>query len=127
MTNKVILQHALLKAEQGNTGIFISLMADDIIWTVIGNTAYSGTYHSKDELLNNLAKRVRMQLKQEVKMKFTRFIAEENLVVVESIGSSLTINGEPYDNHYCEIYEFRNGKISSAKVYLDTDLIRSVL
>ena len=53
-------------------------------------------------------------------------IEEKNIVVVESTGIATTIKGKPYNQTYCDVYHFENGKIKEFTTYLDTALSNDV-
>jgi ketosteroid isomerase-like protein len=57
----------------------------------------------------------------------TRFIADEDLVVVEARGDMWTKSGKRYDNHYCLIYRLKDGKIVEGWEYQDSNLCERVL
>jgi uncharacterized protein len=56
-----------------------------------------------------------------------RFIADGDHVVVESVGKMQTKAGVPYNNEYCLIYRFRDGKIVEIREYCGSALIEKVL
>ena len=57
----------------------------------------------------------------------TRFIADEDCVVVEARGKNTTKGGNAYDNAYCYVFRLANGKLVEMTEYLDTELVTSVL
>lgn len=56
-----------------------------------------------------------------------RFIAEDDLVVVEARGSNMTKTGKAYNNAYCFIFRLAGGKLQEVTEYLDTELVTSAL
>jgi ketosteroid isomerase-like protein len=56
-----------------------------------------------------------------------RFIADEDLVVVEARGARISISGERYDNQYCLVYQLADGKIVEMREYMDSSLCERVL
>ena len=56
-----------------------------------------------------------------------RFIAEGDIVVVEARGQNVTRDGRPYENNYCYVFEFRDGRVAALTEYADTELFRSAL
>jgi ketosteroid isomerase-like protein len=56
-----------------------------------------------------------------------RFIAEGEYVVVECRGRVTTKSGKPYNNHYCYVCRFADGKLRELTEYMDTELAVSAL
>jgi ketosteroid isomerase-like protein len=50
--NRRAVREAFLPWEQGDSGPFFDLVADDVRWTVIGSTPASGVYQSKQALIS---------------------------------------------------------------------------
>lgn len=63
----------------------------------------------------------------EYRARAINLIAEGDLVVAEVRGDVMTKRGERYNNEYCFIFHFRDGKIDEVVEYCDTDLIEHVL
>jgi Pentapeptide repeats (8 copies) len=45
---------------------------------------------------------------------------------LSSASQATTVKGKPYNNAYCMVFRFANGKIQEIMEYLDTELINSV-
>jgi len=45
---------------------------------------------------------------------------------MQAHGMALAKNGKRYDNTYCQVFKFANGKICEVTEYLDTELVTSV-
>jgi ketosteroid isomerase-like protein len=52
--NKGLLQHVFTEVAKGNSRPFIEMLDDDVRWTIIGSTAWSGTYEGKQSVLDDL-------------------------------------------------------------------------
>jgi uncharacterized protein len=116
--------------EAGNTGDMdrcLALLADDIRWTNIGSTRYSGTYVGKEKLIAELLGPVFGNLKAGITSTIDATIAEGEFVVVQSRGKAETKDGRPYNNTYCHIFRVRDGNIAEVTEYFDTALTSSVL
>lgn len=125
--NKQLIRRLYDELNDGNTQPFIERMADDIQWTVIGTTKFSGTIVGKQNVIDKLVSRVESRLDEPTVATIKNIIAEGDHVVVESSGKATTKTGKPYNNTYCEIYRFSNDKIQEVTIYLDTALIEAVL
>jgi len=124
--NKQLVRQLYAELSNGNTKPFIDCLAEDIRWTVIGTTKFSGTIEGKQNVVNKLFDRVAAQLTGPTKTTIKNLIAEGDYVVVESSGRVVTTAGKPYNNTYCEILRFAGGEIKEVMVYLDTALINTV-
>ncbi len=124
--NKQLVRQLYAELSKGNTKSFIDCLAEDIRWTVIGTTKFSGTIEGKQNVVNKLFDRVAAQLNGPTKTTIKNLIAEGEYVVVESSGRVVTTTGKPYNNTYCEIFRLAGGKVKEVTVYLDTALINTV-
>lgn len=123
--NKELLQNIFAELSQGNSKPFVESMADDFRWTVTGNTQWSRTYEGKQTVLTELLGVLRSRIDGNVKTTAHRFIAEDDLVVVEAQGSNTTKAGKPYNNSYCFVFRVGEGKLKEVTEYLDTELVTS--
>ncbi|HUP62281.1 MAG TPA: nuclear transport factor 2 family protein [Thermoanaerobaculia bacterium] len=127
MTPKELIQSMFDELAKGNSRRFVELMADDITWTVMGRTRWSGTYHGKTKVLNDLLGVLRARLDGPYRATADRILAEGPYVVVQARGDSKTKAGMPYNNEYCFIYRVEGGKIREVVEYLDTELVTAAL
>jgi hypothetical protein len=125
--NKQFLQRIFAETAKGNGRPFAEALADDACWTIIGSTAWSRTYQGKQDILNNLLRPLGAQLASQMVIAPQRFIAEDDLVVVEARGHNTTQANQPYNNSYCWVCRLRDGKIVELTEYADTQLIESTL
>jgi ketosteroid isomerase-like protein len=124
--NKEII-HALYEAgNRGDIASCLTLLTDDVRWTNIGSTKYSGTYVGKQALTENLLGPIYGQLKAGILFTLENVVAEGEYVVVQARGEAEAKDGRPYNNSYCHVFRIRNGKISEVTEYFDTELTSSV-
>ena len=124
--NKQIVLEFYAAGARGDMESCFSLLADDITWTNIGTTRFSGTYRGKQVLIDQLLGPLFGQLKSGIASTIERVIAEDDVVVVLTSGVAETLAGVPYNNSYCQVMRFRDGKIAEVKEYFDTALVDSV-
>ena len=55
------------------------------------------------------------------------FLADEDRVVVQARGHTVTTRGERYDNTYCMIFRVRAGRLIEVIEHCDTSLVDRVL
>jgi uncharacterized protein len=102
----------------------LGLMADDIRWTLIGNTKFSGALNGKKELLDKLIYPLFAQMESMGTGTTDNVVAEGDYVVVQTRGSGRrTKTGKDYNNTYCIVYRIADGKVKEVTEYCDTELI----
>jgi ketosteroid isomerase-like protein len=123
---RALIQHAFEELSTGNSRALVELFADDVTWKVMGRTPWSGTYRGKAAVLGDLLRQLGSRLATRYQATADRIIADGDLVVVEARGQATTKNGTPYNNEYCFIYRFGNGRIQEVTEYLDTELVMTL-
>jgi uncharacterized protein len=126
-SNKDKMQHVMSELSKGNRIPFGELMSDDFCWKMIGTTVWSGTYSGKEAVRRDLMRPLFEMFADEYTNTATRFIAEDDFVVVECRGKVTTKSGKPYNNTYCYVCKFANGKLIELTEYLDTQLVVDAL
>jgi ketosteroid isomerase-like protein len=125
--NKQLLQDIFAELTKSNAKPFVHAMADDFRWTILGATAWSRTYQGKHAVLNELFAALRAKFAGNATTIAHRFIAEDDLVVVEARGNNVTKAGLAYNNAYCFVFRLSDGKLKELTEYLDTELVSKVL
>lgn len=125
--NKALLQGIFAETVKGNGRPFIDALADDVRWTIIGQTAWSRTYEGKRAVLDELLRPLAEQLGGRNVVSAERFVAEGDVIVVEGRNHSVTRSGRDYPNRYCWVFVMRDGTVAEITEYTDTQLIAEVL
>lgn len=125
--NKWILEGIFAELAQGNGRPFVEAMAEDFSWTITGHSAWSKTWHGKQAVRNELLKPLFARFADRYINRAERFIAEDDLVVVQCRGGVMTKGGKPYHNHYCYVVRMEDGKMRELTEYMDTDHAMRVL
>lgn len=133
--NKQLLQHVFAEMSNGNTKPFGEILADDVRWTIIGRTKYSKTYEGKQTVYYESKQTVYKELLEPLFSQFAnqyanqarRFVAEADYIVVEARGRVTTKTGKEYNNEYCYIFRFADGKVRELTEYFDTAMIDRTL
>jgi uncharacterized protein len=121
--NKKLIQDMFAELSKGNAQAFLNNMADDVQFTIMGTTKYSGTCNGKQELLSKVLGPLSAQLEGGLTITPDNFIAEGDIVAMQARGKSTTKTGKPYNNTYCQIFRIVNGKVQQVTEYLDTELV----
>ena len=124
--NKQVVQAFYDSANRGDMDTCMGQLADDVTWTNIGTTKYSGTFRGKADLVTRLLQPVFGQLQAGIASVVDNIVAEGDFVVVQSRGKAETKDGRPYNNTYCHVFKIRGGKIVEVTEYLDTALASAV-
>jgi len=124
--NKQVVRDFYEAGARGDMDACFALLADDVRWTNIGSTRFSGTYNGKQALAENLLGPLFGQLKAGISSNIERLTAEGDTVVAQTSGTAEAVGGTSYNNTYCQVIQIRNGLIANVKEYMDTALIDSV-
>lgn len=124
--NKQVVLDFYDAAARGDMDACFSFLADDITWTNIGTTRFSGTFTGKGVLIERLLVPLFGQLKAGISTTIERLTAEADVVVAQTTGTAETLDGVPYNNSYCQVMRIQEGKIAEVKEYFDTQLTSSV-
>ncbi len=125
--NKALIREIFEGVARGDGAAFVAALADDVIMTVTGQYSWSQTFTGKPAVLRDLYGYVGSLMAAPGKTLPTRFLADEDWVVVEARGDMLTKTGQRYDNHYCLMYRLADGKIAEIREYQDSALCERVL
>lgn len=125
--NKALLQALLAETAKGNGRPFVDAMAQDVTWTIIGDTDWSRTYSGKRAVVGDLLAPLAANFDGPNLFEGLRFIAEDDVVVVEARNRSITKAGAQYPQRYAMIFRLRDGQIAEITEYADTELMTKVL
>lgn len=123
--NKQFISNMFIELSKGNAEAFLGSIADDVRYTIIGTTKYSGTFNGKQELINKLLDPLIAQLEGGIAVTPDNLIADGDYVAMQAHGKAQSKNGCSYDNTYCHVFRIANGKVQEVTEYLDTELVTS--
>ena len=126
-TNKQLMQSIFAELAKGNGKPFVAAMADDFSWIIPGHSTWSRTWRGKQAVMDELMRPLFARFANTYTNEATRFIAEDDFVVVECRGKVTTKSGKPYDNHYCYVCRLADGQLRELTEYMDTELATSAL
>jgi ketosteroid isomerase-like protein len=125
-TNAERLAHAFEQVAMGNGTPFWEMVSEDAVWRTIGSNSWSGEFRGKAAIINDLFRPLGRRLASRATLA-SRIIDGGDVVVVQARGKNVTHTGVPYDNDYCFVVTFEDGKISLYEEYCDTELVSHVL
>ena len=124
--NKEIIRTMFAELSKGNADAFLSTLADDVNFTIIGSTKFSGVFKGKAELVAKVLVPLGAQLENGLTMHVDNLIAEGDTIVMQGRGESTTKSGQAYNNTYAQVFRLENGKVQQVTEYLDTELVNAV-
>jgi hypothetical protein len=125
--NKQLMEEVYGELAKGNGKPFVDALADDVRWTIIGTTDWSGTWEGKEAVQRRLLDPLFAQFATPYRNRAIRLIAEGDYVVIECRGDVTTKDGRPYRNTYCNVFRLEGGKVRELTEYCDTQLVAEAL
>jgi len=113
--SKQLLKKISEEFVKGNLEFSNAYLADDVKWNILGNSPITG----KENVLE-VSKMLQLESFPVISIK--NVVAEGDCVVVESTGKAKTKDGKPYNQTYCEVFQFNDEKLQEITTYLDTAL-----
>ncbi|HKH53593.1 MAG TPA: nuclear transport factor 2 family protein [Mycobacterium sp.] len=115
--NKEVIKRGYDAFASGDIEAVMSLFDDDIEWVQPGQSAVSGTFHGKAEVMEHLGRLA----EKEPTVKISQLIAEGDTVVAIT---EVTAGGETGED--ADVFTVRNGKTVRAQMHGDTSLLERV-
>ncbi|HYA63878.1 MAG TPA: nuclear transport factor 2 family protein [Candidatus Sulfotelmatobacter sp.] len=109
--------------ESGDGQQFFAHVADDVDWTVEGTHPLAGHYHSKADFVSHTFEKLNKVLPQGAELYVEHALVSEDWAVVELHSLATAKNGLRFDNRYCWVCRFEDGKIVEVRAYLDSALV----
>ncbi len=125
--NKETVRRIYEAMEEGDRSIFGASVHPDYVWRLPGQSSWSRRFEGQEAVRRDLLQPLFALFATEFRARAINLIADGDLVVAEVRGDVMTKRGERYNNEYCFIFHFRDGKIDEVVEYCDTDLIERVL
>ena len=120
---KAAITNAFKRLGEGNGEPLLDLLDEQVQWTIIGNTRFSGTFNGKADLVARLIEPLGGMLDGHLHITVENIFAEGDFVAVQGHGQSKTLAGGTYNNTYCWVYRWRGDKIIALTEYLDTEVL----
>jgi uncharacterized protein len=127
LDNKETIYQVYAALAGGDSRPLLAALADEACWHMIGATRWSGSYTGKADIIGRLLQRLRERFATRYRCVAERIVAEGDMVVAECRGEVRTTNGMDYNNTYCNVFKFADGKIIEITEYMDTALVDRVL
>ena len=118
-SNKATVQKAF-DAWAAGTGSPYDLLADNVRWTITGNSAASKSYGSRDAFINEVIKPFNARMSVGLKPTIRNMYADGDTVIVFFDAAGTAKDGQPYKNTYAWFLELDGGKITKASAFFDS-------
>jgi ketosteroid isomerase-like protein len=115
--NKDVIKRGYDAFSSGDLDSVMSLFDDDVEWVQPGQSAVSGTFHGKAEIMEHLGRLAEKSLT----VKLIQLVAEGDTVIAIT---EVTAGGETGED--ADVFTVRNGKTVSVRVHGDTSLLERV-
>ncbi len=126
--HKAIVRSAVEALGRGDVDGFLADATDDFKFSLGGQPPGGNVFQGKALMVDFLKELFGSRLEDgAIEMKIEEMISEGDTVVERASGRALTVEGERYDNVYCRIWQFREGKIAELFEFMDTELARRCL
>jgi ketosteroid isomerase-like protein len=109
--------------ESGDGKGFFEHVADDVDWIVEGTHPLAGHYHTKADFLAHTFDKLAKVLPQGTQLHVQHLLIGDDWAVVELHSEATAKNGLRFDNRYCWVCRFADGRIVEVRAYLDSALV----
>lgn len=126
--HKEIVKRAVGALGRGDVEGFLADTTDDFLFTLGGAPPGGNTLQGREAMIGSLKALFGSRLAgSAIAMTNEGLYADGPVVVEQARGRATTVEGEAYDNVYCRVWTFRDGKIAALTEYMDTEMARRCL
>lgn len=129
--NVALIERYYQCLHDGDFETLAALHADDVAFNMLGSTPVSGRWEGRQECFGPLVADAVLGKLRPGEYQFGKIwrimCADDHSVVGIMQGGGPGLNGEIYDQTYCQVFNIREGKISELHEFYDTALVELVL
>jgi len=114
----------------GDSAKMLGLQWEDVIYNIHGTTPVSGRFQGNDTLVREIFPKVFGRLQMDTFKFCTKckiMCADDERVVAFMQADGYALNGVRYDQTYCHVFGFRDGKIGEFWEFFDSVLAESAI
>jgi ketosteroid isomerase-like protein len=123
--NKEVARKTWEAAVRGDVDAAAANLSDEVSWLLPASVSPGGPLKGK-QAVAGFFKSLSTAFPGGLKTEIRRVYGEGDTVVMELTNRGQTAKGKQYENEYCFVVEFENGKIRRAREYTDTVKVREV-
>ncbi len=102
---------------------FFNHVADDVDWTVQGTHPLAGHYRGKAAFLAGTFAKLARVLRDDAQLSVVNVMVSGDWAIVDLRADATAKNGMRFDNSFCWLARFHDGKIVEVRAYLDSALV----
>lgn len=106
-------------AWRAGTGGPYDLLADDVRWTITGNSMAAGLYPNREAFMGKVIRPFNARMSKPLSPTIRSLYAEGDTVVAFFDAAGVARDGKPYENTYAWILRMRGGQIVEAHAFFD--------
>lgn len=118
-TNKALVQQAF-GAWGAGTGSPYDLLAENVKWTITGNSLASRTYAGREAFIGEVIRPFNARMSVGLRPTIRNIYADGDTVIVFFDASGTAKDGITYANTYAWFLQLRDGKITNASAFFDS-------
>lgn len=117
--NKAIVTRSF-DAWAAGTGSPYDLLAEDVVWTIAGNSLASKTYPSRAAFIGEVIQPFVARMSVGLKPVIRHMYADGDTVIIHFDAAGTAKDGKPYENTYAWFLDLDGGKIVKATAFYDS-------
>lgn len=123
-SNKAFIREIFDRLNAGDPTLWLDRMADDVVFSIIGTTKFSGVFNGKQDFLTRaMGVMQTLIVPGSASLHIEKLIAEDDHVVMLASGKAMTRSGQEHNNTYAMIFRIDGDKIIEVKEFIDTALV----
>ena len=111
---------AAFEAWQNGTGTPYDLLADDVVWTIVGDSLVSRAYASREEFLSKVIRPFGARMSSGLVPTIRDIYSDGDTVIVFFDAAGKARDGKPYRNTYAWFLELEDDQIVKATAFFDS-------
>jgi uncharacterized protein len=119
LKNEQLTREAFRRWADGTGGPF-ELLADDALWTIVGNSVVSRKYDSKQNFIDTVIKPFNARMSQPLVPTIRSLYSDGDTVIALFDGRATAKDGKPYVNTYAWFMRFLGGRIVEVTAFFDS-------
>ena len=96
------------------------LLADTASWTIVGRSAASKTYESRDAFMRDVIRPFNARMSTRLRPEIRRVYADGDTVIVFFDARGIARDGKPYENTYAWFLTMQDDKVIKAFTFFDS-------
>jgi ketosteroid isomerase-like protein len=123
--NRALVEAAFAKWGAGTGGPY-DLLADDVVWTIVGRSDASRAYPSRQAFIEEVIGPFNARMSQGLKPKIRQLTTDGDKVIIFFDAAGEAKDGIPYANTYAWFWEMRGGRVVKAHAFYDSILFNEL-